>query len=180
MDVLTAKQLVIAAGERLVETGLITKDEAATNIYDGSPYTADFDFAKKSRLSLLKKAFSRIDADFAQKVKDFESENKWLTQFSFFMAIKEANDFRPWWEWDEEFARYDIFKRRHRHDYAERSAFWKFCQYIFFMQWQKVKEYANSKGIKIIGDMIGYVKETTFNEIESSSSFSNPVAITVI
>ncbi len=141
----------------LVEMGLCTEDEARTNIYDGSPYTADFDFAKKARLSLLKKAFSRIDADFAQKIKDFESENKWLTQFSYFMAVKEANDFRPWWEWDEDFARYDLFKRRHRHDYAERSAFWKFSQYIFFMQWQKVKDYANSKGIRIIGDMPIYV-----------------------
>ncbi len=141
----------------LVEMGLCTEDEAKTNIYDGSPYTADFDFAKKARLSLLKKAFSRIDAELAQKVKDFESENKWLTQFSYFMAIKEANDFSPWWEWDEDFARYDLFKRRHRHDYAERSAFWKFSQYVFFMQWQKVKDYANSKGIRIIGDMPIYV-----------------------
>ncbi len=141
----------------LAEMGLCTEEEIKSNVYDGSPYTADFDFAKKTRLALLKKAFSRIDASFAQKVKDFESENKWLTHFSYFMAIKEANDFRPWWEWDEDFARFDLFKRRHRHDYAERSAFWKFCQYVFFMQWQKVKDYANSKGIKIIGDMPIYV-----------------------
>lgn len=141
----------------LVEMGLCTLDEAKTNVYDGTPYTADFDFAKKARLSLLKTAFSRIDTQLAQKIKDFEAEHKWLTTFSYFMAVKEANDFRPWWEWDEDFARYDIFKRRHRHDYAERSAFWKFCQYIFFTQWQKLKDYANSKGIKIIGDMPIYV-----------------------
>ena len=141
----------------LVEMGLCTADEARTNVYDGTPYTADFDFAKKARLALLKTAFSRIDTELAQKIKDFEAEHKWLTTFSYFMAVKEANDFRPWWEWDEDFARYDIFKRRHRHDYAERSAFWKFCQYIFFTQWQKLKDYANSKGIKIIGDMPIYV-----------------------
>ena len=141
----------------LVEMGLCTVDEAKTNVYDGTPYTADFDFAKKARLALLKTAFSRIDTELAQKIKDFEAEHKWLTTFSYFMAVKEANDFRPWWEWDEDFARYDIFKRRHRHDYAERSAFWKFCQYIFFTQWQKLKDYANSKGIKIIGDMPIYV-----------------------
>lgn len=141
----------------LVEAGLCTVDEAKTNIYDGSPYTADFEFASKARLSLLKTAFSRIDTELAQKIKEFEAEHKWLTNFSYFMAVKEANGFRPWWEWDEDFARFDIFKRRHRHDYAERSAFWKFCQYIFFTQWQKVKDYANSKGIKIIGDMPIYV-----------------------
>lgn len=141
----------------LVEMGLCTAEEAKTNVYDGSPYTADFDFAKNSRLCLLKKAFSRIDTELAREIKEFENDNKWLTSFAYFMAVKEANDFKAWWEWDEEFARYDIFKRRHRHDYAERSAFWKFCQYLFFMQWRKVKAYANSKGIKIIGDMPIYV-----------------------
>ncbi len=141
----------------LVEMGLCTRDEAETNIYNGSPYTADFDFARKARLSLLKKAFSRIDNDLAAKIKDFESENKWLTDFAYFMAIKEANGFKAWWEWEEDFARFELFKRRHRHDYAVRSAFWKFCQYVFFIQWQKVKDYANEKGIKIIGDMPIYV-----------------------
>ncbi len=141
----------------LVKMGLCSEAEAKTNVYDGSPYTADFDFARKTRLSLLKTAFTRIDASLAQKIKDFEAENKWLTDFSCFMAIKEANGFTPWWEWDEDFARYDLFKKHHRHDYEERSAFWKFCQYVFFSQWQEVKDYANSKGIKIIGDMPIYV-----------------------
>ncbi|MBQ2758542.1 MAG: 4-alpha-glucanotransferase [Clostridia bacterium] len=141
----------------LVKMGLCTEDETKTNIYNGSPYTADFDFAKKTRLSLLKTAFARIDASLAQKIKEFEAENKWLTDFSRFMAIKEANGFTPWWEWDEEFARYDLFKRLHKHDFEERSAFWKFCQYVFFTQWNEVKAYANSKGIKIIGDMPIYV-----------------------
>ncbi len=143
--------------DELVDMGLCTRQEADEYIYPGSPYTADYDFAKKSRLALLKKAFARIDTELARKIKDFESENKWLASFAYFMAIKEANNFAPWWQWDEEFSRYDIFKRRHRHDYAERSAFWKFCQYLFFVQWENVKTYANSKGIEIIGDMPIYV-----------------------
>lgn len=36
---------------------------------------------------------------------------------------------------------------------ADRVNFYKFCQYIFYEQWFKLKEYVNSKGIKIIGDM---------------------------
>ncbi len=143
--------------EGLLEMGLCTREEVETNVYHGSPYTADYDFAKEKRLSLLKTAFGRIDTETAQKVKDFEKENPWLTNFSYYMAVKEANDFRPWWEWPEEFAHFDLFKRRHRHDYAERSAFWKFCQYVFFAQWQKIKDYANGKGIAVIGDMPIYV-----------------------
>jgi 4-alpha-glucanotransferase len=29
----------------------------------------------------------------------------------------------------------------------------KFLQYTFFIQWSKLKEYSNRKGIKIIGDI---------------------------
>ncbi len=35
--------------------------------------------------------------------------------------------------------------------------FWVFCQYKFFQQWGKLREYANSKGIQLIGDVPFYV-----------------------
>ena len=35
--------------------------------------------------------------------------------------------------------------------------FWKFIQYIFFTQWDRLKSYANKNGIQIIGDIPIYV-----------------------
>ena len=32
-----------------------------------------------------------------------------------------------------------------------------FCQYTFFQQWAKLREYANSKGFQLIGDVPFYV-----------------------
>lgn len=142
---------------KLCDMGLCTLDEAKSNIYDGSPYTADYAFAKEKRTALLKKAFSRTDASLARKIKEFEKENPWLTDFAYFMAVKEENGLKPWWEWDGDFARFDVFKRHHRHDLEERSAFHKFCQYIFFTQWKEIKDYANKKGVAVIGDMPIYV-----------------------
>ena len=43
----------------LVEMGLATEDEARENVYHGSPYTADYEFAAEKRLALLKSAFLR-------------------------------------------------------------------------------------------------------------------------
>ena len=43
-----------------------------------------------------------------------------------------------------------------------------FSQYIFFRQWQKIKKYANSKGIKIIGDIPMYIS------LNSSDINENP------
>ena len=36
---------------------------------------------------------------------------------------------------------------------ADDILFHKFVQFVFFKQWKALKEYANNKGIKIIGDM---------------------------
>ena len=143
--------------EALYADGLCTKEEFEDNIYNGSPYTADYAFAAEKRLRLLKSAFSRITPELAVKIKEFEDENGWLTDFSLYMSLKEANGMKPWWEWETDFARYEIFIKEHRYDFEERSAFWKFVQYVFFTQWKKVKEYINSKGIAVIGDMPIYV-----------------------
>ena len=37
----------------LVEMGLCTPEEAKTNVYDGTPYTADFEYAKKIYLTFF-------------------------------------------------------------------------------------------------------------------------------
>ncbi|MCQ2485478.1 MAG: 4-alpha-glucanotransferase [Clostridia bacterium] len=141
----------------LMKMGLCTEDEVRENIYTGSPYTADYEFAKEKRMKLLKSAFSRIDAETAQSVREFENSNPWVVDFSLYMALKEANNGAPWWKWADEYAHYDIFMNKHRYDFEERSAFWRFTQYIFFTQWQTIKDYANQKGIAVIGDMPIYV-----------------------
>lgn len=44
-----------------------------------------------------------------------------------------------------------------RTGHADELGFWAFVQYEFAKQWQALKEYANSKGIKIMGDIPIYV-----------------------
>ena len=39
----------------------------------------------------------------------------------------------------------------------KRLMFYKMLQYLFFKQWRALKEYANEKGIQIIGDVPIYV-----------------------
>lgn len=142
--------------QKLCDMGLVSEDDVKTNIYDGTPYTADYEFAREKRLALLKKAFLNITDDIAKEIKDFEIKNEWLTDYAVFMAVKELENGKPWWEWSEKHSRYyecikDIYS------YESSAAFWKFVQYIFFKQWYEIKDYANKKGIAIIGDMPIYV-----------------------
>lgn len=151
----------------LYEEGLVTKEDAEENKYLGSPYTADYKFASEKRLELLKKAFLNINNELAEKIKAFELQNPWLTDYAVYMAVKDIENQKPWWEWKSEHARYhECIKNIY--DFEEQAAFWKFVQYIFFTQWKKIKEYANSKGIAIIGDMPIYVA------MDSVDVWSNP------
>ncbi|MEZ3421811.1 MAG: 4-alpha-glucanotransferase [Eubacterium sp.] len=142
--------------EYLCETGLIGEADVKANLYEGSPYTADYEFAAEKRLTTLKKAFLNITDSILKEIKKFETENPWVTDYSLFMAAKEAEGGKPWWQWNKSFSHYSTCVQNTA-SLADAAAFWTFVQYIFFKQWHKIKEYANEKGIAVIGDMPIYV-----------------------
>lgn len=140
----------------LKDMGLIGDEDVKSNIFDGSPYTAEYEFAAEKRLETLKKAFYAIDEKTAKEIKEFELENAWLTDYAVYMAVKEQENFRPWWQWSKKHAHY-YSCIENIYDFEQSAAFWKFVQFIFYKQWFEIKEYANKKGIAIIGDMPIYV-----------------------
>ncbi|MBR7073068.1 MAG: 4-alpha-glucanotransferase [Eubacterium sp.] len=142
--------------EGLLKMGLIDENDVRENVYEGTPYTAAFEFAKERRIKTLKKAFLAVNDELAKEIKAFEIENSWLTDYAVYMAVKELEGEKPWWEWDKKHARYhDCIKEVY--SFEKRAAFWKFVQYIFFKQWYEIKKYANKKGVAVIGDMPIYV-----------------------
>ena len=140
----------------LYDMRLITAEDVKDNLYGGSPYTADYEFAAEKRLATLRKAFANINNTIKANIEKFDIENPWLGDYAVYMAIKELENDRPWWEWSSERAHYSSYMK-HAADYENAADFWKFVQYIFFKQWFDIKEYANEKGIAVIGDMPIYV-----------------------
>ncbi len=140
----------------LRDMGLISEEDVRENIYNGSPYTANYSYAAEKRLSTLKKAFLSVDEELAKSVKEYEIQHPWLTDYAVYMAVKELEGLKPWWEWSEPHARY-FECIQNVYDYEERAAFWKFVQYIFYLQWSGIKDYANKRGVAVIGDMPIYV-----------------------
>ncbi len=126
----------------LCRKGLITEDELDGAVQK-TPYSCEFDRLSRERMALLAKAAARFDD---QKAMDefFASHPKTL-QFCEFMALREANQGKIWTEWTCDVP-----------DEATLSV-WKFTQYEFFAQWAVIKEYANRRGISIIGDIPIYV-----------------------
>lgn len=112
----------------------------------------------KSKTELLKKAFQ----NYSEKQKDYNSDYEqfvktnsyWLNDFALFMASKQFHNNVIWTEWSDDIA---FRKKGAVEKWSEKLKaeieYQIFVQYQFNKQWKHVKEYANEKGIKIIGDI---------------------------
>ncbi len=121
------------------------------------------------KLPVLKKAadfFLRNakDRDVAA-YKDFVAEQGlWLENYGIFMSIKEFYDKQAQEEavagamwsnyWPSDLARHrDAAVEEWRGQHRQEIEVQKVIQFFFFTQWQELKDYANERGIAIIGDI---------------------------
>ena len=82
----------------------------------------------------------------------------WLESWSLFDACRTHLPGTDWSEWEEPLKlREEAALQAHYNRYQETVRFSRFLQYIFFRQWFALKNYANSKGISIFGDIPLYV-----------------------
>ncbi len=141
------------APEKLIEDGLITKQECAAAGLGAK--TGDVDYGKQysNRYPLLEKAFRRFEAsgDFM----GFTEKNAyWLEDYALFMALKKRFGGVCWNEWEPDIRlRKPEAIERYRRELSEDIGFHKFLQYEFDSQWRPLHKYANERGIRIIGDM---------------------------
>ncbi len=139
--------------EELYKEGLLTSDEL-----DGEKCKNErIDYGRLflTRIAVLKKAFSRF-VKTVEYVRFCHKNKQWLDDYALFFSIKESYDYAPWSSWADE---YRIYKNaiERKNDFEGQTEFWRFVQFKFFTQWKKVRDYARSKGIKIIGDIPIYV-----------------------
>ena len=145
----------------LIQQGLLTAEEAEAYscAADGEGIgRVNYEALFYRRIPLLKIAFSRFD----RKTPAFEAflAKGEYADFAAFMAIKEAHGWRALSTWEEKYRVRDkealgAFLAAHE----DEVLFWQFTQYEFFRQWQRLKDYANARGVEIMGDMPLYVSE---------------------
>ncbi|MDR2558618.1 MAG: 4-alpha-glucanotransferase, partial [Oscillospiraceae bacterium] len=148
--------LLIDLGD-LAANGLLKKSACDEADYGADPSFVDFEKVYRSKMRLLNEAFKSFTEDVGY-LSFVQEEAEWLDDYALFMAVKEQYSLASWqtWEKDIRFRKGDAMKKT-REEFAERISFWKFIQYTFIRQWQKLKRYANKNGIKIIGDLPIYV-----------------------
>jgi 4-alpha-glucanotransferase len=116
---------------------------------------------KQFGLSLSWDGFKeRASAEDRGALETFLAENNyWLDDYALFRALGIELD-AGWWEWPAE------LRDRHPHALAETRArladlidYLKYEQFLFFSQWQALREYANSRGVLLFGDMPIFVAQ---------------------
>ena len=152
--------------DALIDQGLLTKKE----VKDQPPTTEYVDYAHVyyARYPLLRKAFARFNATKYADYEDFCKQNAfWLDDYAAFMAIKSTYDFQGRNTWALADRRKDTLPADKVIDESECN-FWKFLQYFFFAQWEKMHAYAKQKGVALVGDMPIYVAD------DSADVWANP------
>lgn len=142
--------------DELVDRGLLTSEECEAAELESGEYI-DYSLQYKNRYPLLRKAYERSGA--CSELDAFCEKNAWwLDDYALFMALKSKNGGKPWTEWSRDVRlREKSAMELMGSELRDEADFHKYMQYLFYSQWSRLKEYANSKGISIIGDIPIYV-----------------------
>lgn len=139
--------------EDLVRQELLTGAEVSGVNWSSLDETA----VRECRMRMLRQAYKGFDPENRAYI-EYCAAEAWLDDYSLFMALKTFSGNRPWMQWDEEIRTPQTFDcAGYRERLQEECSFYKFCQYEFYRQWQQLKQYANMKGIRIIGEMPFYM-----------------------
>lgn len=145
--------------EDLIEQGLLTKEECDQVDFGQEADKVDYEKLYLGRFDLLRKAFERSDVLTNDGFRDFcTQEADWLEEYAQYMAIKTHFGGKSFMEWPEGIR---LRKEDALAEYCEKLSedinFYKYIQYEFYKQWNRLKSYANEHGISIIGDIPIYV-----------------------
>ncbi len=143
----------------LFDEGLLKKDEIEGVDWGVDDRCVDYGKIFRNRMSVLKNIVPRFRE--TEEYRRFCNENAfWLNDYALFMANK-----------DEFFESVE-----------ENCVFYKILQFLFYSQWYRLKNYVNSKGIEIIGDLPIYVSRDSADVLGNPKLFDldengNPVNV---
>ena len=155
--------------DALKADGLMTAAQLKAEPWGTDPLSVDYGTLYTSRYKVLRAAYAAWREKYAGRFgcahyypDDYYAftltNESWLNDYALYMALKTANGMKSWAEWPREYRLRDAGAlAEFAAGQEEEIGFWKFLQYEFAVQWKKVKDYANEKGIKILGDIPIYV-----------------------
>jgi 4-alpha-glucanotransferase len=144
--------------DALVASGLLTQDEVAPA---RDLPTDDIDFGRviAHRQPLWLRALERFDSratgDARNAFAAFQLDQAdWLDDYALFMAVKDAHQQVAWTHWDPAIAHRDPAAMvRWREQQAREIRAHQFVQFLFFLQWNTLRQAVHAAGISLMGDI---------------------------
>ena len=156
--------------DELVREGVLTREECDAADFGDDNTDTDYEKLYFQRYPLLRKAYERSDISRNPDYQRFVADNHWwLPDYALFMAVKGRFDGAPWTQWAEDIR----LRRSYAMDYYRRELYFdiefqQYMQFQFFRQWTALRDYAHSRGIRIIGDTPIYVA------MDSADAWAHP------
>ncbi len=166
-----ANPLVISP-DRLIEDGLLTANECGPHSFP--PDYVDFERVTPFKESILTLAWenfrhrakTQLHADFDEFL---DATAAFQAEPALFMALRDRFKQAPFTQWPDEFERHEPAAiARARRELADSIDRFRFGQFCLFRQWKALKDYANRRGVRLLGDLPIFVSP------DSSDVWSNP------
>lgn len=160
---------LLISPEKLYRDGLLSREDIVPPVKDqedsqDQTRQEQVDYAAAIRFNekFLRTAFSRFRTANLHNHPDYEQfcteQAFWLDTFSLFMALKRVHGYQEWTRWASAYVHPSEAELKKLHqDFASEMDYYKFVEFEFFKQWRELKDYANQREIRIIGDIPIYV-----------------------
>lgn len=172
--------------DRLVEDGWL--EAPAFPEEDSDKHRIDFARVTAWKMGELETAalHFRQKATTAQRdafVRFCSTNAAWLDDYALFTALKLRNPAQTWTAWDADIRDRDPHTmaclREQLGDVIETQ---KFLQFVFFSQWNALRDYCRARGIRIMGDLPIYVAHDSADvwanpQFFQLDSHGNPIAV---
>lgn len=123
----------------------------------------DYPKAEEIKKELFEKAFNRFNEQATESDREAfaqfcQAEKNWLDDFTLFSVLKKEHGGAAWYQWPGEYKNREAsalqaMAEKHKRE-IEKTAW---LQWQFARQWQSLRSYCNSQGIRLLGDLPIYV-----------------------
>lgn len=169
--------------DELLDKGYLEPADLDGVPFGDDPGRVDYGQIFVSRRRVLERAVDRFFSNPPKDLEEFLDENDWwLAPYCEFMTVKEEFGLRAYYEWPEECRRRGEATSAICARNPERMRYHQMTQYLFYHQWHALKDYANERGVRVIGDIPIYVSRDSVEMWESPQLFKtdeagNPLSV---
>lgn len=163
--------------ENIRDDGFLS-DEDLSGVPDFPAHKVDYAAVTDYKFPRLRQAcnnfMQRASAEYRDAFNAFCNQKAyWLDDYALFMALKADQENKTWNHWQPELAhRQSEALDQARSRLADEITFHKYLQFEFSRQWTELKQYANSRGVFIVGDIPIYVAHDSADVWARPENFS--------